>query len=451
MVAGKLEVALLNFKLALQGILQNKLRSFLTALGIIFGVAAVIAMLGIGTGAKQSILEQLSLIGANSIVVKAKLPEQNSSQNGSGTEQNTGSGDPEDSKGYTPGLSLDDMQVLQTVMPTTDRISPEIVQDMMIIRDKTLQRARCVGITNDFFAINNIEVAQGKKFQDLHFEHGMNVCIVGSAIATKLFKGENPVGKEIKCGHVWFKVVGILKSRRIQKSKAEELSIRDYNDDVFIPINSFILRISDRKRIDASDVIRGRGDDRNDQLENYHQIDRAVIRISEPGYVESSAELIARILQRRHNGKIDFEIEVPELLLKQQQKTQETFNFVLAVIAGISLLVGGIGIMNIMLASVLERIKEIGIRRSLGAKKIDVVLQFLFEAIAISLIGGLIGVGLGIGAAKVIASTADIPTVITWWSVCLSFVVAAGIGLIFGLLPARRAANLDPITALRTE
>ena len=210
------------------------------------------------------------------------------------------------------------------------------------------------------------------------------------------------------------------------------------------------MRINNRKRIDESDVIRGRQQG-NDQLENYHQIDRAVIRITEPGYVEPSAELISRVLRRRHNDKIDFEIEVPELLIKQQQQTQETLNFVLAVIAGISLLVGGIGIMNIMLASVLERIKEIGIRRSLGARQRDVVLQFLFEAVAISLIGGLLGVILGIVAARVIASSADIPTHITWWSVAISFVVAAGIGLIFGLLPAKRASELDPITALRSD
>ena len=177
-------MALLNFKLALEGILQNKLRSFLTALGIIFGVAAVIAMLGIGTGAKQSILEQLSLIGANSIVVKAKLPDQNNEQGESNGNGGSAASGPEELKGYTPGLSLDDMQVLKHLMPTTDRISPEIVQDLMIIRDKTLQRARVVGITNDFFEINNIEVAEGKKFQDLQFEMGSNVCIVGSAIAT---------------------------------------------------------------------------------------------------------------------------------------------------------------------------------------------------------------------------------------------------------------------------
>lgn len=447
-----MESVIINFKLAIQGILQNKLRSFLTALGIIFGVAAVIAMLGIGTGAKQSIIEQLSLIGANSIVIEAKIPDNKGGEgNSEDSEEATPNIDPETSKGYTPGLSIEDMKALAKIIPTTSVISPEIVQEMRMIRDKTLLNARCIGITNNFFNINNLKMDRGDYFHSQHFSFGSNVCIIGAAIATKLFKGEDPIGKEIKCGHTWFKVIGILRPRRIQKTKTEELSIRDYNDDVFVPINSFLLRIADRKRIDVADVLRGRGDNRNDELENYHQIDRAVVRISEPAFVEPSAELISRILRRRHNDKIDFEIEVPELLLKQQQQTQETLNFVLAVIAGISLLVGGIGIMNIMLASVLERIKEIGIRRSLGAKQKDVILQFLFEAVSISLIGGLIGVGVGILSAKVIASSANIPTMITWWSVLISFVVAAGIGLIFGLLPARRAANLDPITALRTE
>ena len=447
-----MDFILRNFTLAVEGILQNKLRSFLTALGIIFGVGAVIAMLGIGSGAKQSILEQLSLIGANSIVVTAKIPTAGvgGGDQGEGTAE-TPDFDQDELKGYSPGLSLQDMQTLERIMPTTDRISPEIVQEMSVIHGKNSNKARCIGITNSFFAINNLEVGRGDYFHEQHFEKGSNVCIIGSALATRLFKGSEPIGKQIKCGNAWFKVIGILKSRRIQKSKIEELSIRDYNDDVYLPIQAFLRRIDDRQRIADSDVVRGRRDRREETLQNYHQIDRAVIRINAPEYVEPSAELISRILRRRHNDRIDFEIDVPELLIKQQQKTQETLNFVLAVIAGISLLVGGLGIMNIMLASVLERIKEIGIRRSLGATKKDVILQFLFEAVAISLIGGLIGVALGVFAAKIIASSAQIPTLITAWSIIISFFVAAGIGLIFGILPARRAANLDPITALRTD
>jgi putative ABC transport system permease protein len=442
-----LATILINFRLALEGIFQNKLRSFLTALGIIFGVAAVIAMLGIGSGAKESIMEQLSLVGSNNIVIKAKIPQANMS---SGEDDQNGT-EKEEMKGYSPGLSIRDLDALAEILPTLDRISPEIVEEMDVIWGKNIQKARCVGITNDFFNVNNLEVGKGRLFHETHFNQGDNVCIIGNAIATRLFKGANPIGKEVKCGNTWFSIIGIIKPRMTQSTQVEELSIRDYNDDVFIPIQTFLLRVKNRNRVDESDVLRGRNQDQSNQTVNYHQIDRAVIRIKEAPLVQASASLISRILKRRHNDKIDFEIEVPELLIRQQQKTQETLNFVLGVIAGISLLVGGIGIMNIMLASVLERIKEIGIRRSLGARKKDVILQFLFEAISISLIGGLLGVILGVAAAKIIASYAEIPTVITSWSILISFFVAASIGLIFGILPARKAAHLDPISALRTD
>ena len=186
-------------------------------------------------------------------------------------------------------------------------------------------------------------------------------------------------------------------------------------------------------------------------MENYHQLDRLVVQVSRTETLQATADVLARILKRRHREKIDFEVQVPELLIQQQQKTQETFNFVLAVIAGISLLVGGIGIMNIMLASVLERIKEIGVRRALGAFRQDITLQFLFEAIVISLIGGLLGIILGIVATRIITSYADIPTSISFWSIALSFGVAFMIGLVFGLVPAQRAAEQDPIKALRSD
>ena len=176
-----------------------------------------------------------------------------------------------------------------------------------------------------------------------------------------------------------------------------------------------------------------------------------MVRVDNSKQLQDSADLIGRILKRRHRDIIDFEIQVPELLLEQEQKTQDTFNFVLAVIAGISLLVGGIGIMNIMLASVLERIKEIGVRRSLGANQQDIIFQFLFEAVFISLIGGLIGVIVGVLAAKTISAYAEIPTIVSFWSILLSFGVAASVGLVFGIFPARKAAMQDPIKALRTD
>ena len=203
--------------------------------------------------------------------------------------------------------------------------------------------------------------------------------------------------------------------------------------------------------VNKSDLKEDQWDDASEASKNYHQLDRVVVRVKDSQQLQATADIMARMLKRKHDGKVDFEIEVPELLLQQQQKTQDTFNFVLAVIAGISLLVGGIGIMNIMLASVLERIKEIGVRRSLGANQRDIVLQFLFEAIFISLIGGILGIILGVVAAKSIASYAEIPTIVSTWSIVLSFGVAASVGLVFGLFPAQKAAKQDPIKALRSD
>ena len=186
-------------------------------------------------------------------------------------------------------------------------------------------------------------------------------------------------------------------------------------------------------------------------MENYHQLDRLVVQVGDTELLNPVADIVARMIQRRHFEVVDYEITIPELLLKQQQRTKSIFNFVLGAIAGISLLVGGIGIMNIMLASVMERIKEIGLRLSIGAQKRDIILQFLFEAIMISITGGLIGVMLGVGIAIGVSRIAEIPTIITFSSILLSFGVAATVGLIFGLAPARRAASQDPITSLRHE
>ncbi len=232
--------------------------------------------------------------------------------------------------------------------------------------------------------------------------------------------------------------------------------------DVYSPIQTILIRFRDRDRITAESIrlalqqSRGRvfgntSEAAKEEKKNYHQLDRLVIQVNETAKLQSTAEIISRLLERKHFQVIDYEIEIPELLLKQQQRTNDIFNYVLGAIAGISLLVGGIGIMNIMLASVLERIKEIGLRLSLGAKKSDVVQQFLFEAVMISVSGGIIGVILGVSIAFGVTTVANIPTLITFSSIALSFGVAAAVGLIFGIAPARRAAQQDPITSLRYE
>jgi putative ABC transport system permease protein len=302
-------------------------------------------------------------------------------------------------------------------------------------------------VENDFFELNGLEIGQGIAFQPVHMEKGEAVCIIGTEVKKRFFSEEDPVGKLIKCGKTWLRVIGVLKKRNASEESLARLGIRDYNSDVYIPVSTALLRFRNRALITPDDL----GNNDENKAKNYHQLDRLVVRVDDSKKLRASADVIARILQRRHLQVPDVEIEVPELLLEQEQQTQETFNLVLAVIAGISLLVGGIGIMNIMLASVLERIKEIGVRRSLGATQLDIILQFLFEAVFISLIGGLIGVLLGVGAAKTIASYAEIPTIVSAWSILLSFGVAASIGLVFGLFPAQKAAKQDPIKALRSD
>ncbi|MFT6936325.1 MAG: putative ABC transport system permease protein [Saprospiraceae bacterium] len=446
-----------NFILALEGVGANRLRAILTALGIVFGVAAVIAMLAIGSGAKQAILEQMKLIGTNNIVIEAVVPQEEDEITGGNAD------DASNKNSYTPGLTLKDAEAIQQVLPTVESVSPEIVLTTSVIQSGKLQRTRVIGVTNAFFDLNNIEIGQGTFFNSYHFDGGRPVCIIGEDVRAKFFSEEEPLGKLIKSGDTWMTVIGVLKRRMAKKENLEALGIRDYNSDIYIPIQTALLRFKNRALVTKAALRQNTGGDvvmsdeeepsatERKEASNYHQLDRLVIRVKNSDNLQATATVIARMLNRRHEEVKDYNIHVPELLLQQQQKTQDTFNLVLAVIAGISLLVGGIGIMNIMLASVLERIKEIGIRRSLGATRSDIVYQFLFESVVISLLGGLLGVFLGVGSATAIANAAEIPTVVSTWSIVLSFGVAATIGLIFGIIPARRAAYFDPIKALRND
>ena len=445
---------LANLNIAVSSVLSNKLRSLLTALGIIFGVAAVIAMLAIGTGAQKEIMEQIKLVGVNNIVITPVIEqvEEDVSEGESGGELQ------KEQTNFSEGLTLLDMKSIQEIIPGIQVSSPEILLETTIMNDGLRRSAKLVGVENDYFQIFNFTLFEGAYFNDYQLEMGDPVCIIGKGIKAKFFSGEEPLGKYLKVGKHWLKVVGVLDERHVTSRTKDigNLGIRDYNMDVYAPLKTVLIRYKNRALVTESilQMAKMNNDDEEEEgsgAKNYHQLDKIVIQVGKTERLVSTRDVIARMLERRHFKSIDFEITIPELLLKQQQKTKSIFNFVLGAIAGISLLVGGIGIMNIMLASVMERIKEIGLRLSIGAKKRDIILQFLFEAVMISISGGLVGIMLGIIMAKVVAKIADIPTEVSFLSIIVSFGVAATVGLIFGITPARKAAGQDPITSLRHE
>ena len=439
-----------NLFIAIEAVFSNRVRSILTALGIIFGVAAVISMLAIGNGAQQEILEQIKLVGLNNIVIKP-IVEQTEEKIAESTEG-------EEKEKFSPGLTLTDKASIEEMIPGIQGISPEVVLDTYIIKSGIRRSAKLVGVEDTYFDIFNFDLERGNHFTRDQRQTGKPVCIIGSAIKSKFFATENPLGKQIKCGNRWLTIIGILEPRTISSSSRQNLGIRNYNLDVYTPLQTILIRYKNRnlitrKMIQEANSNRGNSDDENEEAapSNYHQLDRLVVQVANTEKLSSTAETISRMLERRHFGVVDYEIEIPELLLKQQQRTKDIFNYVLGAIAGISLIVGGIGIMNIMLASVLERIKEIGLRLSLGAKKSDIVNQFMFEAMMISVTGGVIGIILGVVLAYLVSQLAEIPTIVSFFSIIISFGVAAAIGLIFGIAPARKAAKQDPIQSLRYE
>lgn len=445
------ERILANFNVAFEAVINNGMRSFLTALGIIFGVAAVISMLAIGNGAQQEILNQIKLVGVNNIVIEPVVEqkeEELASQSSLKKEQ----------KKFSPGLTLADARGIAHIIPGIERVSPEIVLETYVIRNGIRRSAKLVGVDPAYFDLSAFELSEGRLFNEDQMTKGTRVCVIGKSVSAKFFADTNPVGKMIKVGPHWLKVIGVLKERIYTEQSLENLGLRDFNMDIYTPVQTVLVNYKNRAALTQAQLMKANtnnGEEGNTSGSitpaNYHQLDKLTVQVENSERLSATAEIISRMLKRRHYDVVDFEVTVPELLLKQQQKTKNIFNIVLGAIAGISLLVGGIGIMNIMLASVMERIKEIGLRISLGAQRSDVVLQFLFEAVMISISGGIIGVILGIVFAYLVSSFAEIPTIVSGISIVISFGVAASVGLIFGIAPARKAANQDPITSLRHE
>ncbi len=474
-----------DIHIAVESIVHNKLKSFLTALGIVFGVGAVISMMAIGNGAQQEILDQIKMVGVNNIVILPATVEE--------VDEEASSASASVSKKFSPGLQLSDAEAIRKILPSVKHVSPEVGVFSYITYKGIRQPAKVLGVTTEYFQLYDIGLESGNYFTSEQELNSMAVCIIGHNVKTRFFQQNDPIGQFIKFGANWVKVIGVLeqsisgaarpteeessgtassaRSGSLGTIGSESMGMQGYDDQVFIPIRTMLLRQENRAvaitnpvSSSGGTVVMGGGGGRHRIIinkssssttssgsTNYHQLDRITVQVHETDQLTSSQEVITRMLRRRHQEVPDFEVTVPELLLKQQQRTKDIFNIVLGAIAGISLLVGGIGIMNIMFASVMERTKEIGTRLAIGAKKADVIAQFLSEAILISVAGGVIGVFVGILLSFLIRSFFGITTIISFSSIVISFGVSAAVGVIFGYSPAKRAAERDPIESLRYE
>ncbi|MBN1569051.1 MAG: ABC transporter permease [Acidobacteria bacterium] len=402
---------------ALVNLGRHKLRSFLTMLGMIFGVGAVIAMLSIGAGAEEESLRTIASLGIRNIIVQAKEFKSEELQQ---------------IRTESLGVSMRDVEALQTILKPRPLISASrLIKTYQINSEKARSDSRVLGVSSAYPIIQNLKMLQGSFFLPEDEQSNAQVCVLGIVAKQKLFGFGDVLNQQIKVNDIWLKVVGVLADAVVEKQEFEGVKVQNPNNDIYIPITTAIRKFD------------------TETVEN--ELNEIVIKIADGANIKEQASTINNLVSVMHRYVDDYSIVVPEKLLEQRQKTQGIFNVVMGAIASISLLVGGIGIMNIMLASVLERTNEIGLRRAIGAKKMDIRMQFMAEAIAISLAGGIIGVALGYGISRAVAIFSGWSTIITGVSIVLSFGVSSIIGLIFGIYPAVQASNLDPIECLRYE
>ena len=410
-----------TFSLSIGGLSSHKLRTLLTMLGIIFGVAAVIAMLSIGEGAKQEALEQIRQMGIHNIIVQQWNKQPEGEPGATNTEKN-----------LSVGLTTIDAEALAKICPLAQIVAPQREVKVKAQATGHSFQSMAVGTIPEYFSVLDARLNSGVYFSKDDVEQARRVCVLGSDAKRALFYFDNPLGAQIKMQNQWFTVIGVLEDKGAAGGKiGGVLEVRNTDEDIYIPLTTVLQRF----KWDAGEP----------------ELTQITIKIGDPEQLQEGADIVRNILKRRHRGVDDFKIAIPEELMRQSQRTQQIFNIVMGCIAGISLVVGGIGIMNIMLASVLERTREIGIRRALGARRRDILSQFLIEAVLVSLIGGIIGIILGYSMTKVITLYAHWKTIVQAWTIVLSFGVAAAVGIGFGLYPARQAAQLNPIDALRYE
>ncbi|MDR1517128.1 MAG: ABC transporter permease [Dysgonamonadaceae bacterium] len=407
-----------NLKLAWSGLTDHKFRSFLTMLGIIFGVASVIAMLSIGEGAKREAIAKYQDLGVNNIIVRDK--------------DLTAEELEEVRIRFSSGLSTQDAQSIKEVVPGVEKIACQSELNAEVkYADKSV-KSTVTGVTPDFFGMMNYRLKSGEWLNETHSALRRKVCLLGAGVAMTLYRQEDPVGKMVKVEDQWLEVIGILESKALFTETVGELAARDLNNDVYLPLETYLTRFGLTNQMQS-------------------QIKQITVRVANSGQIVEASNLIREILKRRHFNNDDYSIVIPYELLKQEEKERQIYNFLLGAIAAISLIVGGIGIMNIMLATVMERTREIGIRRAIGARKKDIMSQFVSEAVAISITGGIIGVVLGIVLSLTVSLFTDIKTSIQLYSIFIAFAFSVIVGISFGYLPAKNAANLKPVDSIRYE
>jgi putative ABC transport system permease protein len=409
-----------DLRLGLDNLLIHKLRSLLTMLGMIFGVAAVVSMLSIGAGAQQKVMAFIEQMGVRNLIVEAKEATNNSNW--------------QKIRRTSPGLTFDDFRVIRKDVSgiveatprkrfTPSKWIPKPQQDSPVI----------YGVNPSYEQIAGLTPVEGRFFDSAENEGAAPVCVLGSAAKLSLFGSADPLGRYVKLNDQWFHVIGVVAPQLSAQTEIAGVPNQDLNNLVYAPLDSVIMRLEDS--------------------ESYlkDEIDGIYLRLSSADDSPKTAEVVRGVLNASHHNAGDFSLIVPAELLAEQRRTERLFNTVMVAIASISLLVGGIGIMNIMLASILERTREIGVRRAVGARQSDIVRQFVVEAVLISFAGGVVGIFFGFGMSRLIAWLAGWSTIVTAGSILLAFVVSISVGMIFGTYPAVKAARLDPVEAIRYE
>ena len=419
-----------NVRLGVKNLLLHKLRSMLTMLGVVFGVGSVVAMLSVGQGASKEALEQIKKLGSNNILINAQEPVSEAGNSGG-----------QRSRLSQYGILYDDVTRIQNTIDGVDNVVPAKTVRKEVRLGTRVQDLRLVGTTPAWFDLVKRPILAGRTFGPQDVSSYNDVIVLTERGARKLLSGEAAVGNRVAvAGAGSYEVVGIVKSEGGVGGGGSGLPTPDQDVDAYVPLSVMRERLGDLL-VEASN-----GSFRREQVE-LHQL---IVQVDKQENVESVAGAVQRMFETYH-PKVDYKMVVPLALLERAQEQKRIFNIVLGSIAGISLLVGGIGIMNIMLASVTERTREIGIRRAIGAKRRQIIGQFLIETLVLSTVGGLIGVGLGVVIPLVIQWRAGMPVSTEPWMLGLSVGISMFIGVVFGLYPAVRAANLDPIQALRHE